>query len=435
MSAARLGQPVRFDEALRRAIARVEASSALLGGRPVLVRDVYGRVRVAIDDRQAAVSSAVLDSVAASLHAELGAYSPGPSPGEVFLLASQLVAPDVLFASPEILELPQSPQVRLLERQITGQDWLRPPLPAGPACCRATFYGVKGGVGRSTALTVLAKHLAEHERKRVLVVDLDLESPGVTSMFLRPGQGSDFGLLDYLVEDAVGQGEDLLPRIAVPSPLVDGARGAVLVVPAHGAEPGDYLAKLSRVYQGVPEGAPDFATRLCHALHRLELEHRPDVVLLDSRAGLHDIAAVAVTRLDALALLFASNTQQTLVAYRLLFDSFRRYPRHLRGFRERLQSVAALVPETGRAAYLEALRAGLHDLFARTVYDEDTEDGADVFNFSLEDEDGPHVPLPIHWYRWFLDFDPHRPGALDRSEVQAAFGAFLTRATQLLLRR
>ncbi|HEY1693162.1 MAG TPA: AAA family ATPase [Polyangiaceae bacterium] len=45
---------------------------------------------------------------------------------------------------------------------------------------RVTFFGIKGGVGRSTAPVALAKRLAEKGR-RVLVVDLDMESPGPTS--------------------------------------------------------------------------------------------------------------------------------------------------------------------------------------------------------------------------------------------------------------
>ena len=43
-----------------------------------------------------------------------------------------------------------------------------------------TFYSYKGGVGRTMALANVAALLAEIGR-RVLVVDFDLEAPGVPS--------------------------------------------------------------------------------------------------------------------------------------------------------------------------------------------------------------------------------------------------------------
>lgn len=42
-----------------------------------------------------------------------------------------------------------------------------------------TFYSFKGGVGRSMALQAVAHRLAEH-RRRVLMVDADMEAPGLS---------------------------------------------------------------------------------------------------------------------------------------------------------------------------------------------------------------------------------------------------------------
>jgi CheY-like chemotaxis protein len=434
MTTDRPGLPVLFDEAFNRAVAFANRHLAQLGREPILVRDIFGCLRVAIDDRQLAIDSANLPRLASEFHRELGAYSPGESETDVFLLGSRLFAPDALFGSADVLSLPDTPGVRLLERQITGQDWLRPPLTPVAKTRRATLYGIKGGVGRSTALAIWAKSLAEEHGKRVLVVDLDLESPGISSMLLPSANSPDFGLVDYLVEEAVGQGEAILERLSALSPLVNSGNGEIRIVPAQGAEPGDYLAKLSRIYQGIPAGPVDFAARVFSAISRVEESLQPDVVLLDSRAGLHDIAAMAVTRLQALALLFAVNTRQTFDAYRLLFESFRRHPQLASGFRNNLQAVAALVPPTERSEYLGSIRTNLYNLFAKNVYEEETGASSDVFNFSVEDPDAPHAAIPIHWYQWFLDFDPiGRPDALESREVRAAFGAFTDRATQLLL--
>src|SRR5271166_4838811 len=54
---------------------------------------------------------------------------------------------------------------------------------AGPVC---TFYSYKGGVGRSMALANVAALLAGWGKK-VLVVDWDLEAPGLEKFFVRPG--------------------------------------------------------------------------------------------------------------------------------------------------------------------------------------------------------------------------------------------------------
>lgn len=60
-----------------------------------------------------------------------------------------------------------------------------------------TFYSYKGGVGRSTALAIVARVLASNGHK-VAVVDLDLEAPGINSLLLSRPVTSAFGVVDYL---------------------------------------------------------------------------------------------------------------------------------------------------------------------------------------------------------------------------------------------
>src|SRR2546429_196731 len=52
-----------------------------------------------------------------------------------------------------------------------------------------TFYSYKGGVGRSMALANLAECFRE-KRLRVLMVDWDLEAPGLEAYFYAPGPSS-----------------------------------------------------------------------------------------------------------------------------------------------------------------------------------------------------------------------------------------------------
>src|SRR5438105_15217393 len=65
-----------------------------------------------------------------------------------------------------------------------------------------TFYSFKGGVGRTMALANIAYLLAKME-KRVLVVDWDLEAPGLQRYFRDfriNHSGDNQGLLDLLID-------------------------------------------------------------------------------------------------------------------------------------------------------------------------------------------------------------------------------------------
>lgn len=74
--------------------------------------------------------------------------------------------------------------VRVLERRVVGQDWLRAPLaPISGAPPVVVFASHKGGVGRSTALAVTAAAISR-EGFNILVIDLDLEAPGIGEMLL-----------------------------------------------------------------------------------------------------------------------------------------------------------------------------------------------------------------------------------------------------------
>jgi hypothetical protein len=300
---------------------------------------------------------------------------------------------------------------RLLERQITGANWSRTQLPKQhPQVPRFTFFGLKGGVGRSTALSILSRELAASDRK-VLAIDLDLESPGLSSLMLAPDAVPDYGVVDWLVEAAVGREDDeLLSGMVATSGLAAGTGGTIRVIPAGGTS-GEYLEKLSRATLGlgVDDERGSFASLLGRMVDRLEERERPDVVLIDSRAGLHDLAAVAVNRLGGTTFLFSADTPQTWAGYRLLFDAWRSRPLVARDVRGSLQLVAAQVPETERTPYLARMTERAWDLFRETLYDEvgpEAGDEEDAFNFDLSAIDAPHRPLPIYWGREFQGYDP-----------------------------
>ena len=88
-------------------------------------------------------------------------------------------------------------------------------------------------------------------------MDLDLESPGLSSAVLEPDRRPDFGITDWFVEELVGQGDQVLGSMTAAPRWAQDFDGDVRVVPAHGRESGEYLAKLGRVYNGYRSGSLD----------------------------------------------------------------------------------------------------------------------------------------------------------------------------------
>jgi Mrp family chromosome partitioning ATPase len=160
-----------------------------LGDGIVLLRDQLGRLHVALPRERVSMDEEEEHRLDASFREAIGAFTP-PS-GSVFVFGDSELAISV-FRSEDShpLEIPSVRDAKLVDHQLLGQDWTRLPLQCEDICKRATFYGMKGGVGRSTALTILALRLAS-ESKNVLVVDLDLESPGLSGR-IRASESSKF---------------------------------------------------------------------------------------------------------------------------------------------------------------------------------------------------------------------------------------------------
>ena len=415
---------VPFDDIRKLAADAVAASGPIPDriDRVYLVRNLYGKVRVSVSDNVEGDGScrAALQRLASKLHEMLGAHGVPAERG-------------VLFVSPSLMNSVQGvarevgPKVYLVDRLVTAGDWwtVEDSHPHG-AAKRWTLYSVKGGVGRSTTAAVLAWHLARNG-KRVLVMDMDLESPGLSSALLEPERRPDFGVTDWFVEALVGQDDQVIERITATPRWTQDFDGDVRVVPAHGREPGEYLAKLGRVHMDTEEDP--WTARFSRLLLRLEDNFEPDVVILESRSGLHDIAAATVTDLNAQVLLFATDSESNWADYEILFRHWQQHDL-ARQIRERLFVVSALTPELDTERYLQRFRERAWDLFRDHLYDEVVaSDDADPFSFDLQDEGAPHDPLPIHWTRGLAAgaslYDLHR------STVSQAYAPFLGRVDRL----
>jgi hypothetical protein len=436
-----MNQTVRFSEAIVRAAEILKQERIPPQWRPLLLRDVYGRLRVALDANREEHAE-LIGRLQKELES-LGAFAGEPK----VLCRADVFDPSLIFEDPSILlfQVPKSDlSVRLLDRQVTGQDWLLRTGSLGDAdgkaAPRIVFFGLKGGVGRSTALAILAFHLAK-AGKQVLAIDLDLESPGLSGLLMPPDRLADFGIIDWLVEDAVGQSDDLPRRMISVSPLSANLRQEIRVAAAPRRDDLYYLDKLSRAYADIPgkNGPQRFSDRIRRLVEVLVVQEKPDVILIDSRAGLHDLAAVSVVGLASTAFLFGSDTAQSWQGYKLLFAHWQSRPDIARFVREKLKMVSGLFPDREQASRARSFLERSHALFTETLYDEIAPgDGAateDLFNFTMEDISAPHYPLRVKWDNRFQEFDPLQipKGLFSEDEIRASFGEFLDGADELIL--
>lgn len=418
---------ITFDRLLPEILGRFEIYRSTVERLDWLLvnRDLNGRIRLILPEAAQGddeVRSGI-ESLAGDLAETLGRHA-YPVAGAILFEPEREAA----LAGGTSFRLEGFNNVVVVDRLATEGNWLEITSESTGAR-RVVFFSIKGGVGRSTALAALAWAVAQ-DGKRVLVLDLDLESPGLSTAVLPEEKQPQFGITDWLVEDLVDNGETIFDSMVATSDLSHD--GEILVVPAHGRDPGDYVAKLGRVW--MPKIHPDgrreaFSGRLRRLIDGLEARYRPDIVLIDSRAGIDEVASGCVMGLGAnLVLLFALEGRQTWSGYRILFDYWARAG-VAPDIRERLQIVAALVPETDPADYLASFQDEAYTLFAETLYD-DLPAGAtdlDLWHFEPADEAAPHNPWPIRWHRGFAALRSlhGRLARIDRGEVDGIFGPLI----------
>ena len=269
---------------------------------------------------------------------------------------------------------------QLVDLRIVGAGWLDQPQEEAKGPPRIVFASLKGGVGRSTALAVAAADLARRN-KNVLVVDLDIEAPGLGVLLLDEERMPRFGTLDFLVENGIGGVPDAsLGDFVGVSALTTADGGRVDVVPAIGrqasANPENVLPKLARamIEDIVEDGEPiPVAAQIATMIERLIAREAYDAVLIDSRAGLAEIAAPAVLGLGATVLLFGTATKQTIHGFRPLFAALRLLAQRDRAADRkaewRLMLKAVYAKASLDANVAERYRDDFYELFADHLYD------------------------------------------------------------------
>lgn len=384
------------------------------------VRDLWGKVRIVVDVMPAPGSKQydALHKLSKKIQKMLGCHAYGPS--AAIIAVGDMAKAEVQSGDARRLEVPGLTAF-LIERQMTGEDWSKvaKDCTAKAHPQRVVFHSMRGGVGRTTAASVLAMHLAK-KGKKVLMLDLDLTAPGLDSVLLFPEEHPEFGIVDWFVEDAVDQGEKILPLMTKAITMCENMDGRIIVAPAQGKDAGEYLAKLGRVHLSCHSNGQKrletWADRLRFLLSALETAHHPDVVILDSSSGLTDMAAALVTSVDALALLFNVQQGSGTQRYKLIFPHWNDYG--VGGqLCKRIKMVAAMVPKMDTLLLCQRQRQDAWDLFKDHFY-------------APKGMDGPHNPLPIFSvdtleYPVFLR-------DVNYTVIQEAYGQFLDGVDLLL---
>ncbi|MGH8057480.1 MAG: ParA family protein [Candidatus Entotheonellia bacterium] len=182
----------------------------------------------------------------------------------------------------------------------------------------ASFYSLRGGVGRSTALAYTAQILASRGHS-VLCVDMDLEAPALAALFgkedeIREGQG----LVSILLALDQGEKPDIVQHIIRLSDSDE-----LYCLPA-GIPNADYARRLRLLD---PEGWYREERNPLRALLdgiSTTLPFRPDLVLMDARTGISPMSAPLLFDLSDLAIVTFFPHLQSYMGTRALVQAILR---------------------------------------------------------------------------------------------------------------
>jgi MinD-like ATPase involved in chromosome partitioning or flagellar assembly len=388
--------------------------------RACVIRDLRGRLRLvckvapAQPQPQPEPDWAALE---AALTAALGAWFAGPVLHTRSQSAEVARAAQALLAQPENQGWPTGWPAGLPDRLgvlqplptrwcgsnrvLTKESWLdqRPqqaiwPFVEGAAPPHFTtplvvsFFSFKGGVGRTTALALVARRMAM-DGKRVVVVDLDLEAPGLAPFF---GRDPDLGVIDALLaHGATGA----LSLAGLLEEQVD-AQGATLSLIGAGRLGWGHVEKLARLdyLHGSGEAQSPVERGLRALLAVLKAKNAYDVILLDARAGLHDLGGLALHGLAHIDVLVGRDNAQSRLGMQLVAKALARKRRANGGqpnppqWTPNIVVAHTFVPTAGAQAAEAAYRAALHQLFSAELYDPNQVPG-------IDDATKPHYAQPI----------------------------------------
>lgn len=185
-----------------------------------------------------------------------------------------------------------------------------------------TFYSYKGGVGRTLALANIATRLVEF-KKKVCLLDFDLEAPGLPYKFLRLNkQGIKKGIVDYIYDYSnAGKLGLSIGEYAIKFNPENNIY-PIHLIPAGDTESKDYWKKLSSInwYELLYESKNGLAFFL-DLKEKIKRDLNPDFLLIDSRTGISEMAGITLSLLADEVVIVAANNQENLNGARKIINS------------------------------------------------------------------------------------------------------------------
>ena len=387
------------------------AIGAGLADRLCLVVDLQGRLKVLakLADAQAA------DALANDLNPKLAQKCESFWTGDIWFdrekthPMGRIIASDTALFTKVWAEAKPEPAgqagVFTLDRRYSKEAWfstkIEPVWEIGGAMPPIiSFFSYKGGVGRTTALAALTIQCAR-SGKRVLVMDFDLEAPGIGSVFPCAGATPKVGILDYLLEKpVVGNAFDVkeIPYQFSDPKVIQGGE-PILIVPS-GVVDEWYLEKLGRLnYSGMSEAmlpGSKSESALKSLLHQLRAEYKPDLILIDSRAGLHDLGGLTLSGLAHWHVIFGLDSEQSWLGLRVAIARLGKEQILSGKPQEDCMVVQSMVPpQAGKAESIERFRAKSYDVFREEFYNAEGEINPEWPLPDALDTQQPHFAFPL----------------------------------------
>lgn len=429
-----------FDRALPVLLQVCEQTDGFLDfKRACAVRDLRGRVRLVLDPQAGKAQETIsdfCDTLANKLSNQLKSFFVRPilttaGTGERARVAREILNSaqpwqNCTYEDPTSGKQVTPPGNRwlLLERRLSKHSWLEsgkltPPWPLLEGLPPlVTFYSFKGGVGRTTSLVSCAWQLAR-EGKRVVIIDLDLEAPGLGALLDAETQR---GAVDAIV-DFLATGSIDLEGLHAPAQAL-GAEDAMLVdvIPAGNLNI-NYLEKLARLdfINDSPwdsKKASPVEEALRALVSRVRNILKPNFIFLDARAGLHDIAGLSLHGVSHVDVLVGRASEQSFRGLNIAIQAL--------GIRKSAQDLRCIIvhgfsprdpdSELGKQELAE-FQGRAYDSFCDHIYE--------------EDPPGPSDKTAAHW-PWPLRQNP----ALERFSNLSSMrdSLFSEQHQQLLLR-
>jgi len=174
-----------------------------------------------------------------------------------------------------------------------------------------TFYSYKGGVGRTMALANVAAMLAKDGR-RVLLIDFDLEAPGLDEFEGLGCAKGHPGVVEYVTEYlASGKAPPIASFVRECIPASTHLRGKLWFMPS-GKKDQQYNRDRARINWTELYDKYDGERFIENWKADVERTYAPDYVLVDSRTGLTDVGGICTLHLPQLVVLLYSLNGQNI---------------------------------------------------------------------------------------------------------------------------